>query len=182
MKTKKQIETVTKNERQKYETIWKQRDFSSAVKNRDFFFNCLKNRVYGKVLEIGCGTKDGLERMWHFCHYNGCDITLAGTSLLKEQTPFFKECPAWQMPYQDKEFDFTFSTDVLEHIPPEMIPYTLKEINRVTRRKTIHQIACKYMAPVNNFNVHLSVHPISWWKEQFEKYMTCDYEIFERKL
>ena len=71
------------------------------------------------------------------------------------------------LPFKDNQFDYTFSTDVLEHIPLEMVEKTIKEIYRITRVETFHCIAT--VDDPNYPNVHLTIESIEWWKGQFGK-------------
>lgn len=85
---------------------------------------------------------------------------------------------AWEMPFRNKRFDFTFSTDVLEHLPTEFIEQTMKEIARVTRRKTFHLIAtCAAVTEYKGEQVHLTVRPPEWWNEQFAMFCDVDHEL-----
>lgn len=133
-----------------------------------------------KILDIGCGS--GLTtQILRTNGYNvtGVDITLKGLDLQHKPFNFgqpipkriltkegFYQAPIWDMPFKDNEFDFTFSTDVLEHLPPEMIEATIIEIYRVTRIKTLHCIAT-FKDNRHGFIFHLSIEPIEWWKNNF---------------
>jgi ubiquinone/menaquinone biosynthesis C-methylase UbiE len=81
----------------------------------------------------------------------------------------FFEAPAWRTNFADMQFEYTCSTDVLEHIPTELIDDTIKEIYRLTKRKTIHVISTEPDKKYNGHEVHLTVKPIEWWREQFAR-------------
>lgn len=86
------------------------------------------------------------------------------------------ECPAWALPFGDESFDVSFSTDVLEHLPTESVDDAIKEILRVTKRKSIHVIAC--WGDVRNGEVlHKTVMPIKWWQEKFAQLNTQGKEL-----
>lgn len=128
------------------------------------------SRLNQVLLDIGCGnglTVGLLRAAGFFC--DGVDITLRGKH--RGQVPFdheigFHEAPVWQMPFKDDEYDYTFSTDVLEHLPTEMVDASIQEIYRVTREKTFHCIAT-FPHEVDGVDLHLTVRPIEWWKERF---------------
>jgi len=129
----------------------------------------------GRNIEIGCGDGATLKvlRKKGF-NVLGSDITLAGCGHMKNVMEF----PAWDIPMPDKFFLGSYSTDVMEHIPPEYVDKTIKEICRVTRTLTTHQIA------TFKGTDHLTVKPIIWWEDQFRywaKRNGIDYKIYERK-
>lgn len=163
--------SVDKSEKQKYEEIWAAGSYRSQSARP--FALYLKNYVKGRCLDIGCGdgvTMRTLNKDRHI-HCHGVDIT---TDQLKDKT-FIYTAPAWDMLFPKNEFDFTFSTDVLEHLPPDKIEQTIYEIARVTRLKTIHQIATFKMG-----NEHLTVQPIEWWRQMFELYCDVPFELIAR--
>lgn len=117
------------------------------------------------LLEIGCGRGQAVEYLVER-GYNckGCDITTAGMLKDRTQLPtWFAEVPVWDMPYEDNEFEFTFSTDVMEHVPPTLVEQSIREIYRVTRTETFHAIS-----NLPNTPQHASVHPVPWWKIVFK--------------
>lgn len=133
-----------------------------------------------KLLDIGCGngmvTRD-LNQMGHQC--TGLDITLAGVTGDKSG---FVEAPIWRMPFKDSEFDMTFSTDTMEHLPEELVETAIKEIFRITKSESKHVIAT-FPHEKDGEQLHLTVKPISWWQEQFNRLNTkgIDLEIIDRK-
>ncbi len=161
---------VEKEEKEKYEYVWKtayRGPSQCAIPTADYIA-----RTSGKsdtLLDLGCG--DGttalfLRDMGYQC--GGVDITLCA---LKAQEPGFTEAPLWDTPFADNEFDYTFSTDVLEHIPTEMVPATLKEIIRITRGKTYHCIAM-FKGIHHGRTLHMTLKPIEWWRGEFAKLNT----------
>jgi ubiquinone/menaquinone biosynthesis C-methylase UbiE len=163
--------SLDKTEKTKYEVIWQKGSYRSA--SAEPFGLYLKDIVKGKCLDIGCGdgtTMNLLNKDRHI-HCYGVDIT---TDQLESKVRIYT-APAWDMPFSKDSFDFTFSTDVLEHLPPEKIAQTIYEISRITSMKTIHQIATFPMR-----GEHLTVQPIEWWQEQFEKFCEVPFELQER--
>lgn len=67
-------------------------------------------------------------------------------------------------------FDGVISTDVLEHIPEEDIPWVLKEMFGYANRFVFANIAsypAKKVLP-NGWNAHICLKPPSWWRGQIE--------------
>lgn len=118
-----------------------------------------KSKDTDKILEIGSGDGTTLRGL----REKGYDVI--GTDIYSTN-PDIVECPAWDLPFKDGEFDVTFSTDVLEHLPTEMVDKAISEILRVTNSKSIHIIATFLDMRLNEV-VHKTVRPIEWWQEKF---------------
>jgi len=169
------------HEKIKYETIWKEHEYES---NTAFnFATYLKDIVIGRCLDLGCGNGTTVLRLRDLdidCH--GVDITLAGVpDEVKNIIPHrFHEAPIWQTKFKPDLFQYSFSTDVMEHIPTEMVPRTIREISRITTMKTIHQICTRdAVKNYSGYKVHLTVRDIDWWEFMFKKYCIVPYELKE---
>jgi SAM-dependent methyltransferase len=181
---------IERSEKQKYSHQWKV-DYMPSACARPMAEYILSTDLGKKVvreytgkkqsvsfLDIGCGdgtTLAYLARKGILCH--GVDITLEG--LKKSQ--FFNpqicfEAPAWKLPFVNGQFDFTFSTDFLEHLPPGMVEASIKEILRVTKEKTFHCIAT-FPHVMDGVTLHLTVQPVDWWAEIFHKMNTKGVEV-----
>jgi len=190
------MDNLEKQEKDKYTNAW---EYGAEGQSRTawYIFNYLKNildKTY-KILDLGCGNGLVVELLRQE-GYNivGVDITLTG---LNQHTPMIKftpeiiltpkrenyfEAPLWNLSFKDNEFDFTFSTDVLEHIPPEYINKTIQEINRITKTKSFHCIST-FKDNRGGFVFHLTVQPIDWWKEKFKalNQKNIDIELIDRQ-
>ncbi len=133
------------------------------------------SRSRSTLLDIGCGHGD-VVKLLSSLRRNclGVDISLAGIASYGQLGPeydkflsilSFREAPVWDMPYLDNQFDYTFSFDVLEHIPTDTVPAAIREIYRVTRGETFHCIAT--IPSEKNIGIHKTVQPIAWWEKQF---------------
>lgn len=165
-------------EKQKYEMIWKRMNYTSRTSLPYFKYLIEQFKGNKRILEIGTGTGI-LVQMLRQAGYKatGADITLEGLRYIHSITgKWFVECPAWEMPFKDNQFDISFSCDTLEHIPPDMVEKTITEIQRVTKKKTFHCIATFKENLYFGQKVHLSVHPIEYWKSLF----TMDADIIDR--
>jgi len=173
-------ENITFSEQSKYKDQWQSGYKSSqcALFLPEYIH---KMALSGEsLLEIGCGdggTSRGLINKGHKCI--GADITLAG--ITGEKTGFV-EAPIWRMPFKDGQFDLTFSTDVLEHLPSNFVESAIKEICRVTRRKTFHVIA-NFNDQRNGVELHLTIHPAEWWTQMFAQYGSgkVEVQVIDRK-
>jgi ubiquinone/menaquinone biosynthesis C-methylase UbiE len=122
------------------------------------------------LLDIGCGngiTVAKLRERGYRC--DGIDITLAGIKGVFN--PPLIETTLWRMPFADNTYDYTFSTDVLEHIPAEMVEESIQEIIRITKVKTFHCIA-SFSHKRYDVELHPTIQPMNWWTGIFEKYNT----------
>lgn len=154
-------------EKDKYTDIWNAVDYVSA-NNYGFADDLVKRyAIYGRCLEIGAGNGTLIKELQHRgILVHGLDITMSGF----RANTIGIEAPAWKTGLPDKSYDFTFSKDTLEHIPENRIPETIREMGRITKKATIHNISTRNA--VRNYQkheVHLTVKPIEWWREQFRK-------------
>ena len=133
---------IEQAEKAKYEKIYSQGSYRSQ--SAEPFALLLKNRydLTGLCLDIGCGDAATVNILRDFgIDIRGVDITLDGAKAAGSQLCLLYEAPAWNMGWPSRHFDYTFSTDLLEHIPTEMVVPTIREIARITKVCTIHQIA-----------------------------------------
>lgn len=141
----------------------------------------VRSKKNWKCLDLGCGdgtTVDLLNKNDVNC--TGVDITLFG--LQKGIAGKYREAPLWRLPFEDNEFDYTFSTDVLEHIPTEKVRDVIKEIYRVTKYRTFHVIAM-FPGIRNGVVLHMTLKKIEWWRSQFSRLnrKKIDAKIITRK-
>ena len=174
------VRQITREERAKYKEIWLNYDYRSntALMFAELLVNV--KGINGICLDIGCGDGSTVRRLRNLFSIDcyGVDITLAGMPMY--EAPIYRQAPAWKLPYRDNYFDYTFSTDVFEHIPPEMVTDTIREIDRITATKTTHQICTRdAVQDYCGHKVHLTIQPIEWWGKQFDKYYKGNYEIIE---
>lgn len=156
-------------EKQKYTDIHQRMDYTSRTAV-PFADHCAKQMVpKSNILDVGCGrgqTVMALRRLGFDAY--GCDITLTG---IQPDTPreYFYEGAAWNLPFENKSFDYVISTDVLEHIYPIMVDETIHEFIRVARIGLIHNIALFDCDPSIYFghDVHVCVETLDWWRERF---------------
>lgn len=172
--------SIAEQERVKYAEIWSKQDYSSRdwMQFADYIIATVPK--YATILEVGCG--DG--RMIRYLTDEGykvfgLDITTNQVTGVKENRLF--TAPVWKTDLCNNAVDYVISTDVMEHIPPEMVDISIKELARVAKMGQIHRIATFPDHEYHGHKVHLSVHPIEWWREKFAEVCGNTYfEILER--
>lgn len=114
-----------------------------------------------KVLEIGSGDGTTIDavRMYGF-DIKGSDIYSTREDI--------EQFPANRIPYEDNSFDYVVSTDVMEHIPQEILDDSINECLRVAKKGNIHVIAT-FESARNGDVLHKTVKNIYWWKEKFSQ-------------
>ena len=81
----------------------------------------LKNYAQGKVLDAGCGTGIRLSQVASWSNVElavGVDIGISGLRYAKQNYPaIFVICASvYNLPFKDRQFDFVYSIDVIEHL------------------------------------------------------------------
>jgi ubiquinone/menaquinone biosynthesis C-methylase UbiE len=84
-------------------------------------------------------------------------------------------CPAHNLPFKDKEFEYLTAFDVMEHLLPQEVDDVLDEFNRVASKGFLFHISYrKSRVEVFGKQLHLTVEPESWWIEKIEKFGTIN--------
>ena len=132
----------------------------------------------GRVLDIACGTG---KTMWLLRPYKqldveGCDISdmLIQKAVDRGLAPDkLRVCDATKMPYQDGEFDYSYSIGSLEHFTEEGISKFAAEARRVTRVASIHMMPTSRSGRDEGWlKTHQSFFNSStdWWVERLGKH------------
>lgn len=71
-----------------------------------------------------------------------------------------------------KPADMVICTDVMEHIPEDAVEEVLKEIDNLTIKWVFFSIDTNKAKKKfkDGTNVHVTIKPAEWWKEQLNKY------------
>jgi len=144
------------------------REFIRALGCRDF-------------LEIGCGAGEVLEA----AERDGLTphaLDIADGLVHTSRARYRKRLAlgsAWKMPFADRSFDFVFSSDVFEHLPPSRLPSTLDELARVCRKGAALSISARadFTGLKWGAVLHLSVFPIEYWKRELGKRFEIAYAV-----
>ncbi len=167
------VAAITLSEKALYRKVYKGQYPSTgySVDLAEFVMNTARRG--DALLDMGCGRGRAVRHLRdHGFRCLGVDITLSGTrgtDITKESpsTIGFTEAPLWKTPFANNQFEYTFSTDVMEHIPPGMVDATIKEIYRITRVETF--LCISTIDDVNYENLHKTIKTIPWWRKQFAK-------------
>jgi len=124
-----------------------------------------------RILNLGCGRGEALKK---FTKGIGIDFNRNLRSVW-QRIGVSDRCfilDATNLPYQEHEFDWTISTDFLEHVQPETIEPIVRNIFRLAPHgKHVISLAkqSKYRGPEGE-NLHLSANDAGFWMRQFSKY------------
>lgn len=168
-------------EKDRYANLWANEGYRPSQTQGMIVDSLMKGGfTQGDILEFGCGNGAAVETLKnHGLNAQGMDITLAG--LLEKRNGHYTEAALWDMPFEDDEFDMTFSTDVLEHLPPGKAEESIKEILRVTKRITVHVIA-NFSCKMYGQELHSIQETVEWWREKFESCAPeCKVLLVDRK-
>lgn len=123
------------------------------------------------VLDVGCAygyvtmylQQLGLSAM-------GCDVSKWCEEQAARIIPnSYKRCPAWQLDFDDGQFDLIYCEGVLEHLPEDKINDVFKEFQRVGKRFYL-ALAFAGREGVDKTEGHLCIHDIQWWFERMPDY------------
>jgi len=163
--------TVEEFEKKKYSDLWRSVNYTSSSANN--FARLVKSIIpegNSSVLEIGCGNGTGMKALSNHCNISGNDIIIEAAVASEIDATILYEFPLWNIPGY-LSFDYTISTDVLEHIPIEKIDESIKKIIEISEVGAIHAICTRPASTkYEGRQVHLTVRPIWWWRKLFQKY------------
>jgi hypothetical protein len=112
------------------------------------------------VLDFGAGQQTLGERVMSNVHVDGVRWT--------DYDPGIPELD--RLDLLDNTYDLVVSSDVLEHVEPEMLDRTLCQLRLCAGRAQYHHIACdpcSLLLP-DGRNAHLSIHSPEEWREMLE--------------
>lgn len=124
-------------------------------------YEAAEARARARVLDVGCSHGLGVNLLWNLgIHASGTDLAPtavkmatrlrvvgpppAGASELSWpclRDDCFKVGSAAALPWANRSFDAILSTDVLEHVPPPLVPQVVREFSRVARSHLFLAIA-----------------------------------------
>jgi ubiquinone/menaquinone biosynthesis C-methylase UbiE len=98
-----------------------------------------------KILEYGCGFGRNIkgleEKLDESSEIHGVDISLPALKDGEKYThgkSFLHHVDGITIPFEDSYFDFSFTSAVLEHIPPKDFSKICEELLRVTKKTILH--------------------------------------------
>lgn len=163
---------IYETERDKYRKMWDQpeyRGFSPAEQIVGIAHsNFKKYGSVGSLIDFGSGTGRASERFKHLDH----DVTMvdfAPNAIEVEGIDFIDSC-LWMLP-KDLKADNGFCSDVMEHIPPDMVGQTLDCISEAISDLMLFQIALTpdSCGQLIGETLHLTLWEHTKWIEELNK-------------
>ena len=135
--------------------LHKHKAFGAKIEIPAEIERCIKNYNIRSILDFGCGKGNMLAALKN----KHPDITVYGYDAAQ---PDFNKLP--------DNVDMIFSTDVLEHIEPELLEETILDLADRTNKIMFHLIAChpakKYLS--DGRNAHLIIENPLWWQNKLQ--------------
>ena len=167
----------TELEKAKYEKMWgfdAYRERSPGFRHVNQALSLFKEKdpKFGDTLiDLGCGTG----RVSKFLQETGFEVTALdiAQNALTEFNGRFICSSLWEIPDDIEVFRFGFCADVMEHLPPEMVPDAIACVSKHVEIGyfQIANFVCHEGDKIGE-HLHLSVFPADWWEKQFRKNWT----------
>lgn len=159
----------------KYDHLYLNSDYSQSKTPRmSKAYRWLRARcLFGNssILDLGCGAGFLADMIDGYSSYHGVDIAGQWIRQLqsreKRLNVRFSYANLADLPFGDQSYDFGFSLDVLEHIPPDFVDQVLSEMKRVCRNLCLC-ICTRHHKIHPELDLHLTVKPGEWWLEKFD--------------
>src|SRR3989344_2591619 len=119
-----------------WDNVWEGRNVISdySLKLYDLLGKVSKKlKKNSKILEVGCGSGEGLAVFKDHETY-GVDISKKALELSKRYTKNVFEADASKLPFEDNYFDFVFSSGLLEHFDDEKAGKIIREMTIVSKK------------------------------------------------
>jgi len=166
---------ITEEYRKQLHDLQKQKKFSSALVKYPDVKKFIEVYHPRSLLDYGCARGDLINQLsidFSNIHpLDGFDPAVPQFEIIKE-----------------KSYDCIISNDVIEHIEPEFLDQTLRQMQELFERYAWFIIACypaKKKLP-DGRNAHLTIESPEWWlekiKNNFDNSKIVHYEIIEFKL
>lgn len=161
---------LEQQEREKYLKCWnldKYRDYSPGEHLVERAVTDLGMTSFETVIDFGCGTGRPAKK------FQDLEFQVLGVDFapncLETDVPFIDAC-LWELP--EIAADWGFCTDVMEHIPTEMVPKVLEEIWASTKKGAFFQIALTKDSFGDRIGerLHLTVKPTDWWIDRLSSH------------
>lgn len=130
----------------------------------------LIDRVSAKtLLDYGCGKAEAYEKAVRKLPDGSLQKGLKAIWGLEEIFLFDPGVPEYST-LPTKSYDLVISTDVMEHLPEQDLPWILEEIFSFSEKAVFASIAlypARKTLP-NGENAHITLKPIPWWNALFQ--------------
>ena len=124
---------------------------------------------YQSILDVGCGWGEALG--WLLAEGRkaiGVDVSTTAVEDARDRGLSVRVASILSLPFDENEFDVTFSSDVIEHLTPEDVDEGITEMIRVAKKYVVLQIATcptkhQWKEIVDIPNIHLTlIDPQGW--------------------
>lgn len=162
---------VVMSEPEKYRAIWERPEYRNVSPGEscvETFLDVARPKIGDAVIDFGCGTGRAALKMKEA----GLDV------LLLDFADNCRDVAATELPFAIADLRypivhqaaFGYCTDVMEHIEPEHVEAVIQNVMACVDR-CFFQISLvpDAMGTLIGQQLHLSVHPMSWWRETFER-------------
>lgn len=185
------MDSVEKDITSLQEKMWMKPDYrhySAGQKYADNIISQLNIKEGDHVLDIGCGTgKLAKELISAGAFVHGIDIAenCLDKDLEERSNFYFSRETIWQMGARVDKSDYVVCTNVLEHVPQNLIHASLFQIN--SRMKTGGFFSCSVelddLGPKHlGINLHKTVMSGRWWADQFNRYWDTSWDVKDNEL
>jgi len=160
---------ILERERNKYRKMWDQeeyRGFSPGEHIVGIAHSMFKKYgAVGSLIDFGCGTGRASDRFKQL-GYEVTMVDFASNAVEVEGIDFIESC-LWSLPSHLKA-DNGFCSDVMEHIPTEMVGRTLDCIHKATTDLMLFQIALTpdSCGQLIGETLHLTLWSESQWRKE----------------
>lgn len=115
------------------------------------------------ALDFGCGNGHAVRAMRAAGHeWFGLEYSQAAFDKYLAEPWFFV---GETTQFADRQFDLLYSTEVLEHVPPDNVEEVIADLARITDRYMFLTISLRPSSQNNRF--HCTLRPRAWWEERF---------------
>ena len=172
-------------EKRKYEKVWGNEQYrvtspgNSSVAD---FLSFIKSRKLpsDSLIDFGCGTaiaaipflEAGFKVSLVDIAENCLNDNIRALTFLSPELITFFLAPLWELPSSLEKSDWIYCIDVLEHLPPERVDKSLREMAKKTKKGGALQVFLldEEMGRKIGEKLHLTIRPLDWWLEKISCY------------
>ena len=146
---------------------------------KDFFSDIDRE---SRVINFGCGRGSSLKE---FPRGLGIDFNTKLQKVWEEVgvADRCRVCEATDIPANAHNFDWSISSDFLEHVQPDQVDGVIREMDRVapSGKHVIHMNAESGYRGPNGENLHVSANNTTFWDETFERLIRTE-ELYTKRI